>query len=151
MSTKRSLRSQAPVALMLATLAGGSHAETRYLDCVLHNEESKNNTLHIIIDDDSDKAEVVQHLGTSECIKDRSCPTQLFNKEVLPTFIRLSKSSITSFSSYVHTIEIDRTNLQTVVHLNIDIDESSSNPKMKSHNTWVGHCDLQANPAKKLL
>jgi hypothetical protein len=135
--------------VILPVFSECANASIKNLDCNMYDhEDGGEKVLKVIIDDKSNKAEVLRYSEKYECAKDQSCKAELFEKEVLPTTIRLSLSKIKKWSSYIEVIDIDRFNLQVVNNLRINVDEPQN---IKVDQTWLGECSLKEVRTKKLI
>lgn len=127
----------------------GAFAATKSLECRLNiPERSALQTMLVTLDDDSDKAEVVIKNDDTDCSKPNiMCAAEIYQKSVLPSVIRLTKSSYLSTLdiSSSHTIDIDRTTLAVTSHL---VMTGARN----MDTTLSGSCLIQkVDAAKKLL
>ncbi len=101
--------------LLLALPAIGQ-AETKRIECGQVTESSVSQSLFVTIDDTSDKAEVLLYSHREACAAENTCRPQVYRKEILPTFIRLSNTLSQGSLSYTTTIDINRSNLHVTTH-----------------------------------
>lgn len=96
--------------LLLALPAIGQ-AETKRIECGQVTDKTVSQSLFVTIDGTSDKAEVQLYAHSSACAATNSCLVLVYQKEVLPTVIRLYRSSSVGNLSYTTTIDINRSSL----------------------------------------
>ncbi len=102
----------------VASLAATATADTKHLECKIITDKGVDQIIYATIDDSSDKAEVESFALSAECAKDRSCGIDVYNKEVLPSVLRLTNAtSVGSSATYTTVIDIDRTTLSVVMEL----------------------------------
>ncbi|WP_146122011.1 hypothetical protein [Burkholderia multivorans] len=91
-----------------------SLAATRLLTCPQTNKEGDSQTVFITLDDNSNRAEVVVQFKGKDCSNpgERSCDAIVFEKNVLPSVIRLTRNG----GQMVSIMDIDRKNLQVNWH-----------------------------------
>lgn len=101
--------------------------------------------INATIDDASDKAEVQVYTTTADCAKKQTCGIDLYQKEVLPTVIRLTSATFAGQISLKRIIDIDRTNLNFVTR------EVFKSPDYNDEKTTEGTCKVKVDESKKLL
>jgi hypothetical protein len=122
-----------------------THASTKYIECSQTNEGGSVLIINATIDDASDKAEVQIYATTADCAKKQACGIDLYQKEVLPTVIRLTSVTFAGPISFKRTIDIDRTNLHFVTR------EVFKSPDYHDEKTREGTCKVKVDESKKLL
>lgn len=117
-------------------------AATKHLECTHHNSENKIIITKATIDDESDKAEVKSYGVGAPCLNTNSCTTEIYNKETLPTVIRLTWfKRITSDLSVSAIIDVNRENLSLVKRETF----------LGKESTYLGTCEVKVDETKKLL
>lgn len=102
--------------------------------------------IYATIDDASDKAEVESFALNADCAKNRSCGTNVYSKNVLPSVIRLTNIVRAGGSAtYTTVIDIDRTTLSVVTRTKIDTSVGGT------ETTAHGQCTVKVDNSKKVL
>lgn len=98
--------------LSIAILSFPAVASTKLLDCLQTSTKNITQAVRVVMDDNSNKAEVTLYAVTADCAKNNSCPTYIYRKEVLPSVIRLSTGTESPDSmTLIRLLEIDRQSL----------------------------------------
>lgn len=131
-------------ALLLLPAAAG--ASTKYLECRQATDKGVEQLIYATIEDTSDKAEVELFALSADCAKDRSCGTDVYAKDVLPSVIRLTHVMRAGGSTtYTSTIDIGRTTLSVVTRTKLSTSIGGS--ETIAH----GQCTLRVDNSKKVL
>jgi hypothetical protein len=134
------------LAIALLIDAAGAYAATKFLECrVARPNKDPSQTILVTLDDASDHAEIVVANDGDACTKSATCDTEVLAKTVLPSVIRLTKSTVNSMFSSSTVIDIDRSTLGISSHVQMT---GAAN----SDNTLTGHCEIKkVDESKKLL
>jgi hypothetical protein len=128
----------------LSMLPLSVNAATKYLECTQAGGQGRVLHIHATLSDSSDKAEVQLYYDGAPCIKSNDCSTNIFNKDVLPTVMRLTKTEVGEIaSSYI--VDIDRSNLSVVTRSKERLFDKVTN------DTFTGTCTVKILDAKSIL
>jgi hypothetical protein len=134
------------VAIAIMVSAGSANASTKFLECKQSDSSGVVQLIFAAVDDDSDKAEVKLYAVTAECAKDDSCGTDVYDKVILPSVLRLTFSSVVDKVVYEKVIYIDRAKLSVVTR------SSLRTPVGNSDKTFFGQCELKkVDQSEKVL
>lgn len=122
-----------------------TYASTKYVECSFINGKGGVQIINVTIDDASDKAEVQFYAATADCAKNQTCSIDLYQKEVLPTVIRLTSVMFAGAITDKRIIDIDRTNLNVVTR------SIFRTPEFQDETTYQGTCKMKVEESKKLL
>lgn len=130
----------------IASLPAVSIASTKHLECKQTTDKGVEQMIYATIDDTSDKAEVESFALSADCAKNRSCGTDVYVKDVLPSVIRLTNVMRAGGSAtYTSVIDIDRSTLSVVTRTKL---ESSVGGSETAAN---GQCTVSVDNSKKVL
>ena len=122
-------------------------AATKHLECLQRNNEGSAQLVRATIDDDSENAEVQRHPLDADCNSSDACATEIYEKTVLPSVIRLSNFKGAPGMTYSVVIDIDRTNLKIITRSSLSSTVTSS-----FSSEYHGSCELKKmEKSKKLL
>lgn len=112
---------------------------TKHLQCTQTNDENVTQVINAVISDGSEKAEVQLYATTAKCASTESCSTDLFEKIVLPTIIRLTYLDVSTLTGTTisHVIDIDRKDLRVVTRSSFKTEIGNSD------DTFLGHCKIK--------
>lgn len=102
--------------LALALLPFAAAASTKDITCTQTTDKGVAQMIYVKVDGTLDNAEVESFAVTADCAKDRSCGTNVYKKDVLPSVIRLTNVTRVGALSYATTIDINRSTLAVVTH-----------------------------------
>jgi hypothetical protein len=132
--------------IVFSTVTFSAHAASKYIQCRQSNEKDAVQVIVATIDDDSDKAEVKLYALTADCAKNDSCDTSVYNKQTLPTILRLTLTIATPDATLQRVIDINRTDLSVVSRSSLMISTGNSD------TTFTGKCSVtKVDQSKKLL
>lgn len=132
--------------VMVALLPITAGAATKRLECKQTTDKGIEEMIFATIDDTSAKAEVESFALSAECAKDRSCGTNVYDKDVLPTMIRLTNTlKAGGLASYTTVIDVDRTTLSVVTRTTLSTSVGSS------ESLASGQCTVKVDDSKKVL
>lgn len=135
------------IAIGLTLFSNPTIASTKQLECKQTTNTGVDQIIYIKIDDDSDKAEVELFALSAECAKNRSCGIDVYNKDVLPSVIRLTQilslPDTHGGTFYKHMIEIDRSTLSVIYRSSFE--SFVGNTETIAH----GQCEVQIDKPKK--
>jgi len=122
-------------------------ADIKRLDCMPSNATA-GYVVHAVIDDATDKAEAQVYGNGAQCASSKSCETAVYQKDVLPSVIRLTRTQdFGPLAGFViaTVVDIDRTTLS--VTLRVSTKSSGGN----TESTYTGTCKMTVDESKKLL
>ena len=132
--------------VLLALVSVQSLAATKRLECKQTTDKGVDQVVFAVIDDSSLKAEVESFALSADCAKDRSCGTNIYNKDVLPTIIRLTNvMTVGSLASYTTTMDIDRTTLSIVTRTRL------TSTAGNTESVARGQCTVKVDNSDKVL
>lgn len=129
----------------LALLPLAANASTKHIECNQTTDDGVAQVIFAVIDDTSDKAEVQSFALSAACAKDKSCGTNIYNKDTLPSVIRLTNIIRPGGVTYTTTIDIDRTSLAVVTRTKLTTAVGTSDSIAR------GQCTVTVDDTKKVL
>ena len=117
---------------------------------MLSNNDGESEIFNATIDDASEKAEV--QMRNDYCAKTGSCSTEVYEKEVLPTVIRLTYTLKLSLEIFTRVIDIDRSSLDVVSRQALIGGVGEVGGVGEAQSTFTGKCKIKkVDKSKKLL
>lgn len=134
------------LAVALASLPVAATADTKHLECKQTTDKGVEQMIYASIDDTSNKAEVQSFALSADCAKSRSCGTDVYTKDVLPSVIRLTSVLRDGGSAtYTTVIDVDRTTLSVVTRTTFESSVGGSETIAR------GRCTLRVDKSEKVL